>query len=295
MFTQIKSAPPLREGADYVTLLGSETIRKVMTETKRKMMMKSTAKIDKAENGLVDVANSNQGCQWDEKAVKSMIGDIKLLLEKKLQVILTGATGVGKTYMARAVAKEMVGAAGAEEERIEFVQFHPGWSYSDFVSGMMKPVLVSEEKGKEVFKGQGGELYTTDNDDPNGKRTHFAGKASVSYAWKDGIFKKFAEKARADLDHNYVFIIDEINRADLSRVFGELFSLLEEGSRYFIDDDGNPHNEKGITLPNGYRFVIPKNLYIIGTMNNVDNCVESMDSALRRRFAWYEVKPSAKK
>ncbi len=243
------------------------------------MKKKSTTKIDKAGNGLVDVANSNQGCQWDEKAVKSMIGDIKLLLEKKLQVILTGAPGTGKTYIAREVAKEMV---GAEEGRIEFVQFHPGWSYSDFVIGM-KPVLVSEQ-GKEVFKNEKGELYTTDNDDPKGKPSPFSGKTSVSYAWKDGLFKKFAAKAKGDLEHNYVFLIDEINRADLSRVFGELFSLLEEEYRY-----PNGKGSDFILLPNGERFSIPKNLYIIGTMNDIDRSVESMDFALRRRFAWYEV------
>jgi len=80
----------------------------------------------------------------------------------------------------------------------------------------------------------------------------------------------------------FVFIIDEINRADLSRVFGELFSLLEEDYRY-------PKNLKGITLPSGEKFHIPENLYIIGTMNDIDRSVESMDFALRRRFAWKEV------
>ena len=253
------------------------------------MKKKSTTKIVKAGNGLVDVANSNQGCQWDEKAVKSMIGDIKLLLEKKLQVILTGAPGTGKTYIAREVAKEMV---GAEEGRIEFVQFHPGWSYSDFVIGM-KPVLVSEQ-GKEVFKNEKGELYTTDNDDPKGKPSDFSGKTTVSYAWKDGVFKEFAAKAKRDPAFNYVFLIDEINRADILSVFGEVFSLLDGEYRYSWEEGGEK-NARGITLPNGHRFVIPKNLYIIGTMNNVDSCVESMDSALRRRFAWYEIGPSAKK
>ncbi len=223
-----------------------------------------------------------------------MSTEIQHLLESNLQVILTGAPGTGKTYTAREVAKKMVGAiqpesptdedkenaTKAEIERITFVQFHPGYDYSDFVIGM-KPVLVSET-GKEVFTDEYGHQYTTDSNRKDGIRTDFSDKTSVSFVWRDGIFKKFADKAKKDLDHKYVFLIDEINRSDLSRVFGELFSLLEEEYRY-------PNNKKGITLPNGETFVIPRNLYIIGTMNDIDRSVESMDFALRRRFAWKEV------
>ena len=81
----------------------------------------------------------------------------------------------------------------------------------------------------------------------------------------------------------YIFLIDEINRADLSRVFGEVFSLLEEDYRY-------PKNETGIRLPDGSSFILPDNLYIIATMNDIDRSVESMDFALRRRFSFLEVK-----
>lgn len=200
-----------------------------------------------------------------EKSMRDLQSTIKSLLESNLQVILTGAPGTGKTYAAKKVAQDISkdewivekDAQGNETGKWEYgriasVQFHPGYDYSDFVIGM-KPVLVS-------------------------------GKTSVSYAWKDGLFKKFAAKAKGDLEHNYVFLIDEINRADLSRVFGELFSLLEEEYRY-----PNGKGSDFILLPNGERFSIPKNLYIIGTMNDIDRSVESMDFALRRRFAWYEV------
>ncbi len=230
---------------------------------------------------------------------RPMINEIKHLLESNLNVILTGAPGTGKTFMAKEVAEQIIAErltdANAKQrmmdERFKSVQFHPGYDYADFVIGM-KPVLVSPE-GKEVFK-DGGELYTTDNGKPNGNRTPFTGTTTVSFHWKDGIFKTFADAARTA--HNeagdrnpapkFVFLIDEINRADLSRVFGELFSVLEEGYRY-----PNGNHSDFVLLPNGERFSIPENLYVIGTMNDIDRSVESMDFALRRRFAWKEVKP----
>ncbi len=222
---------------------------------------------------------------------------IKDLLEANLNVILTGAPGTGKTYAAKRIAFAMTGdtkATSEEESHIASVQFHPGYDYSDFVIGM-KPVLVSKD-GKEVFKGKDGKLYTTANNDPNGTQEELTEKTtSVSYDWKDGVFKKFAAKAKKAYDAvngkkppKFVFVIDEINRADLSRVFGELFSLLEEDYRY-------PRNKNGIRLPNGESFVIPENLYIIGTMNDIDRSVESMEFALRRRFAWYGVKAESSK
>ena len=248
---------------------------------------------------------------------EDMTDTIRQLLEANLNVILTGAPGTGKTYTAREVAKAFVNENESFErfKQLNFdketlkkfeltfddklpnydsekckekifiarVQFHPGYDYSDFVIGM-KPRLVGE-KGKE----------------------------QVAFEWKDGIFKKFADRARTVYDEwcnnnkenapkdapKFVFIIDEINRADLSRVFGELFSLLEESYRYSRGKDGEDGDEKSdensITLPNGDEFVIPENLYIIGTMNDIDRSVESMDFALRRRFAWYEVTADSSK
>ena len=215
------------------------------------------------------------------------------LLVVNFNVILTGAPGTGKTYAAKKVATDISKDEWDSEKgkwkhgRIASVQFHPGYDYSDFVIGM-KPVLICG--GKEVFRDTDG-LYTKKDEskeeyDKENIEHRLAkdSETKVSFRWKDGIFKKFADKAKGDLDNKYVFLIDEINRADLSRVFGELFSLLEEEYRY-----PNGKGSDFILLPNGERFSIPKNLYIIGTMNDIDRSVESMDFALRRRFAWYEV------
>ena len=250
------------------------------------MADKTKQTTDTGDNNMTRI---RPGFEWIAQALE--------LLESNHQVILTGAPGTGKTYSAKEVAKAISGDEWVEEEgkwengRIASVQFHPGYDYSDFVIGM-KPVLVSDD-GKEVFKDNAGFLYITDNGKKDGNRTLFSGKPNVSFLWQDGIFKKFVDKARDEYDNavsnnldapKFVFIIDEINRADISRVFGELFSLLEEEYRY--------PSGKGpdfILLPNGDRFSIPKNLYIIGTMNDIDRSVESMDFALRRRFAWLEV------
>lgn len=235
----------------------------------------------------------------NKEGTSDMNKQIQSLLEANFNVILTGTPGTGKTYMAKEVAKEMAEDEWIVEEmtsgkktgkwkngRIASVQFHPGYDYSDFVVGM-KPVLLSKE-GKELEMKNG--KYVIEGTD---KKVVVDGEAKVSFRWKDGIFKEFADTAREAYDKaedkenapKFVFLIDEINRSDLSRVFGELFSLLEEEYRY-PNDKGT-----GITLPNGENFVIPRNLYILGTMNDIDRSVESMDFALRRRFAWFEVKP----
>lgn len=139
--------------------------------------------------------------------------------------------------------------------RIGFVQFHPSYDYTDFVEGL-RPVK--------------------------------AGENQIGFDLKDGIFRKFCDAAAGDLDNKYFFIIDEINRADLSKVFGELMFGLEENYR------GKPFKTQysGLRADMGKKseFVIPTNVYIIGTMNDIDRSVETFDFALRRRFVWIEVK-----
>ena len=210
------------------------------------------------------------------------------LLQNK-QIVLTGAPGTGKTFFARnmlslwLVNKGLVDKAESDwtqeeknqvADQVKFVQFHANYDYSDFVTGL-KPVLVGED----------GHRYDAKAEIPVGT------KVSVSFEWRDGVFKKFADKAKKAYDEaadktqaqKFVFLIDEINRADLSRVFGELFSVLEPGYRYSAAKDSF------VELPSGEAFRVPENLFIIGTMNDIDRSVEGIDFALRRRFAWYEI------
>jgi 5-methylcytosine-specific restriction protein B len=173
-------------------------------------------------------------------------------LKASYNLVLMGAPGTGKTYLAREIAKDMNAQTG-------FVQFHPSYDYTDFVEGL-RPV----------------------NDTSNN---------NIGFERKDGIFKKFCKEALKQEGKNFVFIIDEINRGEISKIFGELFFSIDPGYRgkkelvntqyqNLITDEKDP-------FFNG--FFIPKNVYIIGTMNDIDRSVESMDFAMRRRFTWMEI------
>ena len=232
-------------------------------------------------------------CKWMDDFVNKPIFE---LLESNKQIIFTGAPGTGKTYLAeKLIAPSFVKTKDAGDkpsERISKVQFHPGYDYSDFVIGL-KPVLVNQA-GEEVDGPKEG------------------GTVSVTFKWKKGLFWNIAAAAKEEYDKakangvdpkKYVLIIDEINRADLSRVFGELFSQLESGYRYRLTKtqkeelktEKETEESKGILLPNNERLLVPENLYIIGTMNDIDRSVESMDFAMRRRFGWHEVTAEASK
>ena len=167
--------------------------------------------------------------------------DIKTLLKEKNQVIFQGPPGTGKTYVAQKLAEHLAGS----KDRVTLVQFHPSYAYEDFVQGY-RPTLKDEQAGFEL---------------------------------QNGPLARIAKRAQDDPDRDYFLIIDEINRGNLAKVFGELYFLLE-------------YREEMINLQySDEPFSLPKNLYIIGTMNTADRSIALVDLALRRRFYFVEFHP----
>ena len=167
---------------------------------------------------------------------------LRFLLQNKKNIILQGAPGVGKTFSAKRLAYSMMGEK--DESRIEFIQFHQNYSYEDFMMGY-RP---NEDGGFEL---------------------------------KKGIFYNFCKRAQSIPDKDYFFIIDEINRGNLSKIFGELLMLIEKG--YRDTEIKLAYNEE--------MFSVPSNLYIIGMMNTADRSLAMIDYALRRRFSFYDMTP----
>lgn len=165
------------------------------------------------------------------------------LIRVKKNVILQGAPGVGKTFAAKRLAYSMMGCK--DQNRVMMVQFHQSYTYEDFIEGF-RPSSVGD--GFEIKKGS---------------------------------FYNFCKKAADDLDNEYFFIIDEINRGNLSKIFGELFMLIESDKR------GNALQ----LLYSDEKFFVPANVNIIGMMNTADRSLAMLDYALRRRFAFFEIKP----
>lgn len=166
------------------------------------------------------------------------------LLENKKNLILKGAPGVGKTFIAKRLAYVMM--EEKDETRVHMVQFHQSYSYEDFIEGF-----------RPKAEGDGFEL-------------------------KQGPFVKFARKAARDPERDYFFIIDEINRGNMSKIFGELMMLIEADKR----------GEQINLLYSNDKFSVPSNLYVIGMMNTADRSLALLDYALRRRFSFFEIKPA---
>ena len=165
------------------------------------------------------------------------------IIENKKNIIIQGAPGVGKTFMAKRLAYSMMGVK--DVSRVMMVQFHQSYSYEDFVMGF--------RPSKDGFE------------------------------LKNGSFYEFCKKAEEDSENKYFFIIDEINRGNLSKIFGELFMLIE--------NDKRGENNKIRLLYADELFFIPENIYIIGLMNTADRSLAMLDYALRRRFAFFDLKP----
>ena len=172
----------------------------------------------------------------------SFLEGIVTLLDEKKQVIFQGPPGTGKTFVARALAKHLAGATGS----VELVQFHSSYAYEDFVQGY-RPTLENGQAGFRLGKGP---------------------------------LMRAADRAREEPDAKHFLVIDEINRGNLGKVFGELYFLLE-------------YREEAIRLQySDEPFSLPENLYIIGTMNTADRSIALMDLALRRRFYFEEFHPN---
>jgi len=164
------------------------------------------------------------------------------LLVHKKNIILQGAPGVGKTFAAERLAYSIIGKK--DDKKVKIVQFHQNYSYEDFIMGY-KP----DETG---------------------------------FRLQTGVFYEFCRQAENNPDDNFFFIIDEINRGNLSKIFGELLMTIEKDYR-----------GKKITMAyNGLQFSVPKNLYIIGMMNTADRSLAIIDYALRRRFSFFEMRPA---
>jgi len=173
--------------------------------------------------------------------------DILNALVHKKNIILQGAPGVGKTYMAKRLAYALIGAW--DEQKVQMIQFHQSYSYEDFMQGY---------------------------------RPNDQGKFDL----RNGIFFEFCKRAQRDRSAKYVFIIDEINRGNLSKIFGELMMLIEadkRGSEFAVP--------LTYSLAGDETFYIPSNLYLIGTMNTADRSLAMVDYALRRRFSFIDLEP----
>lgn len=261
----------LREAVvEIYNMLGNSSIGKKIMVTKEKIE-KDKKKVENAYNALYS---------HEKKVVEEQKSEVVVpqKVEKcaPLNQILFGPPGTGKTYNTVNMALDIVcpiegsqwgkktrDAAIQEYQkmldagRIVFVTFHQSMSYEDFIEGI-KP---KTEDGK------------------------------ITYEVKDGIFKKLCEKAKdnnTQITQNYVMIIDEINRGNVANIFGELISLIEDDKRCGASE------ELCAELPYSHDiFSVPKNVYIIGTMNTADRSVEALDSALRRRFTFKEMMPKS--
>ena len=224
-------------------------------------------RIRSIERGSPPVPMPQDGRPRDPYSIDTMLAEgvfldepelarIMAQLERKQNIILQGPPGTGKTFLAKRLAYALMGERA--DERVASVQFHQSYAYEDFVGGYRPGVNAQEQL---VFRPQ------------------------------DGAFLKLCERARAaSPDDKFVMLIDEINRGNLSRVFGELLMLIEADKRSPEHAVALQHQIEDAPVDDG-RFFVPPNVYIIGTMNLADRSLTGMNVAMRRRFAFAELRP----
>ncbi|WP_199751157.1 McrB family protein [Brachyspira aalborgi] len=209
------------------------------------------------ENIINNIINT-----YNKEIYKMEKEEIINILKNKKQIILQGAPGTGKTYSSSEIAVKLIDGNApsdraelmkrykelVDKEQIFFTTFHQSMDYEEFVEGI-KPKTIN---------------------------------GNITYELEDGIFKKACKSAE---NNKVVLIIDEINRGNISKIFGELITLLE------VDKRKDRENEIEVILPySKEKFSVPDNLYIIGTMNTADRSIGYIDYALRRRFAFISIK-----
>jgi hypothetical protein len=175
--------------------------------------------------------------------------EVEALLVDKMQIIFYGPPGTGKTWVARKFSKYWVESASDPQGEVAVLQFHPSYAYEEFVEGIRPSTIEASD-----------------------------GRHELTYPVRKGLLRRLVDEALKWPERRYVLIIDEINRGDLPRIFGELLFLLE-------------YRTETVRLPySGESFAIPRNLYVIGTMNTADRSIALVDHALRRRFHFVRMK-----
>ena len=257
---------------DYVERIASITDKNKISESLSDRLPQPAAKPDRAIYEIRKILEREHGTQqldFFEPPLRDLWPITTWPTTAALNVILYGPPGTGKTWATTHRSVRICDGANApahsdqaavrkryeqlvEQGRVEFVTFHQSYGYEEFVEGL-RPLTGA---------GAGFSLQAT-----------------------DGVLKRIAAQAR-DSGEPHVLVIDEINRANVSKVMGELVTLLEEDKRHGKD------NEVGVTLPHsGERFTLPANLHLLGTMNTADRSIALLDTALRRRFQFEELAP----
>lgn len=226
-----------------------------LTEKEYNWIVEQTEKIDQLPMFIESGESESESYSFDKDPDKPFIDkeafmDIVEQLRRFKNIILQGAPGVGKTFLARKVAYQMMGQS--DDSRIAMIQFHQSYSYEDFIQGI-RPT-------KDGFKV------------------------------KNGIFYDFCKKAMENPNEEYFFIIDEINRGNISKIFGELMMLIEADKRKSNYAIALTYSEDADDT-----FYVPENVYLIGCMNTADRSLAQLDYALRRRFSFITLVPEFNK